>query len=219
MKAYKIKPIKIAFPFGEANVITVGQEGRGRRIVYVHAPENFTGSEPIEVASTRSGGVKLVHSKNYGTSNYWCAKISSAGTYTKRTGGAIYTNDMSAEVLAYGNGAYGDAGRNGSWLEILVKIKDGSMIRVEPIGGYKTDNYFLHFTETEVIRVEANQMEIHIEKNNLDVKPTDFGIFSEAFGKCSVLHPKTMAKHVSEESKARWYEQRQHFTWETNCYA
>lgn len=61
------------------------------------------------------------------------------------------------KLVAKGQGAFGVAGRTGSWDEILVIVKDGSVLRVKPSRG---DAYYLYFQESQVSQLCRDDLDL-----------------------------------------------------------
>lgn len=158
MKLYNINPEKMKFDWGEMDVVALGERGRGRHqeLIPFHAVFD-PAAEDYEIAPTQSGKPKIIRrGPGMGTSPGWIARLSGEGCYTRGTYGTVYAvgaaggNDRCrVAVKAVGRGAYGDAGRVGSWNEFLVVIKPPYPVRfyVRPSGGeHKIPRYWLVFT-------------------------------------------------------------------------
>lgn len=82
-------------------------------------------------------------------------------------------------MLAKGYGAWGAAGRIGSYDEFLCIIKDGTWVRVRPAGGsHKIPRYWLYFASDKVYRIGDEELDLFLE-NNTDVTDPREGITHE----------------------------------------
>mgnify|MGYP000845558041 CR=1 FL=1 len=169
MKPYNLYPIEKEFSWGKMNVIELGEEGRGRKLTYIpfHAPKD---AQYVEIATTRTGKPKIIESQN---SQGWLTRINTLGAYTRNTDGWIlvpldyYKN---IKVVAYGEGAWGDAGRLGRWTDYLLEIKDNTLIRVCPSGGsYKIPRYWLWFGENKVLEITNEVFDFFLEEKGLEI--------------------------------------------------
>lgn len=164
MKRYNIKPISKKFEWGEMMVVELGEDGRARKKVYVpyHARED---AQFLKIGTTRSGRPKIVEDTEAG--NAWLAYISAEGAYTRNTYGSVYCLKDDAEkikVIAYGHGAYGDAGRIGDWYDFLVVVPDNTWLYVRPSGGAeKRPRYWLFFGAERVYEVRKEEMDAFLE--------------------------------------------------------
>jgi len=175
VKRYNITPVGRKFSWGEMRLVTLGQRGRGRHegIIPYHADP---GAKYLKIARTRTGRPKIVAANN--ESRGWLAVLSGGGTYTRRTYGSVYcrTEDKDRiQVIASGYGAYGDAGRIGTWYEFLVAVPDHTFFKVRPAGGaHKIERYWLFFDSKEVHRIEKSKMDLFCETKGLDRPPEEF---------------------------------------------
>ena len=176
MKPYNITPFieKRKFSWGEMQILTLGQRGRGRHETIV--PYHASPADPLlKVTQTRAGRPKIVADNQ---AEGWLAVLSGAGTYTRGTYGTVYCRPEDKEtikVIASGYGAYGDAGRIGQWYEFLVELPDGILLKVRPAGGaHKLERYWLFFGSKEVHRIEKSEMDLFCETKGLDRPPEEF---------------------------------------------
>jgi hypothetical protein len=144
---FKPEDIKV----GDFNIsgFKLGETGRGRLQTIVPCP-----STPfVEPGLSKSGKFRL--NKAINTPNYWIAAISTKGEYIRGGRGYVYkTPNSKVELLTYGKGATGAAGRTGSWIHPLLKVPFGEVIRVKPM---RLEAYFLQFKENKVIRISYNE--------------------------------------------------------------
>jgi len=174
MKRYNINPIRENFSWGEMDVIRLGQRGRGRSLALVpyHAPKDC---EFLDISLTKSGKYKIVKGEK---DDKWLAVVSGAGTYTRDTYGTVYCLPKDKEnikIVAVGSGAYGDAGRIGSWYDFLAIVPNNTFLKVRPAGGkFKMPRYWLYFSEDKVFEIRKEEIGIFCDRMDLEVPPEDF---------------------------------------------
>lgn len=118
--------------------IALGEKGRGRHETFIPVPKEFP-DKPEEtvlgfsMGLTRSERPRLVVNRNGGDRSV-TALLSSNGGYRRGTCGEIYVL-TSSKVLAVatGYGAWGDAGRIGTWTDACIQFSSG-WIRVKYSG-------------------------------------------------------------------------------------
>lgn len=172
MKAYNIKPVEIKVD-GNSGSFTVlglslGEQGRGRQrtIVPVERESQF-----YNIGKTKTGNPKLFAGS--GDSDGWIARISCEGCYTRDTNGRASATEGVA-VIARGHGAEGDAGRLGTWDDLLLSVPDGAVVKVKPHGGSKRPAYFLHFQSSTVSKISEDAWAAYLDANDLDEQPREF---------------------------------------------
>jgi len=176
MRVYNLYPRKKEFSFGSLPVVEVGEEGRGRKLVYIPCPEKISPDSHYEVGTTRSLRPKIVKAKT--PSSGWIAKLSGEGVYTRGTYGTVYVPRQYAsqvKVLAHGWGAYGAAGRIGEYHEFIVEIKSPFPVifRVRPAGGrHKLPCYWLVFDEETVTKVTDEEYDLLVDQRD-DLPPRE----------------------------------------------
>ncbi len=141
------------FEFGKISQISLGEKGRGRKLLTLTAPEGCElkeGNNPdFTITQTKSGNWRVSENTRHDLTQY--VLLSAEGGYTRRGNGWIgrhTANTAEYELLAKGNGADGDAGRIGQWDVVLLKVvgkpqTDWLRIR-RGGGGYGTDPQFLY---------------------------------------------------------------------------
>ena len=159
-KAYNICPQEVSVADFKFPAIPLGEKGRGRTIVNVACPATFT---HLEVGTTKQGNPRLNSSTD---PKGWIARVSTSGAYIR---GAVGTVSAPPEVIdkvrvvARGQGAFGDAGRTGTWDDLLVATDlEEFILRVKPSRG---DAYILLFREAKVTKVtyeEADLLELYL---------------------------------------------------------
>lgn len=180
MKLFNIVPIVRVMSFGELSVIALGERGRGRYEAVIPCgvkKDDKFGS----IAKTKTGNPKIIPSSS--PEHGWLAVVSGSGTYTRGTYGTVYCQKEDVEkvqVLTLGNGAYGDAGKIGSWNEFLITITDNTFLRIRPAGGQgKIDRYNLFFSAEKVFRVPDSELESFCEQMGLDVPVTNIDLLTD----------------------------------------
>jgi hypothetical protein len=136
--------------------VTLGETGRGRKCIHVACPENFTF---LEIGKTKTGKPRL--NKSSSTTG-WIARISTSGAYIRgATGNADVSSEFidSIHVPVRGQGAFGAAGRTGTWDDVIVSTElDEFWLRVKPTRG---DAYILLFKKTgEVSKLSYPEAEL-----------------------------------------------------------
>lgn len=158
---------------GEMLVVTLGERGRGRHESYIpfHAPIDC---QLIELSTTKSGHIKIVPSQS---SLDWLAVVSGSGVYTRNTYGTVYVPPYltgNVKVVEYGYGAYGDAGRIGTWYEFLITVKDGTLLKVRPAGGSsKIARYWLYFGNDRVYKISSEEMPMFCDRFDIASPPEE----------------------------------------------
>jgi len=168
MKRFEIHPIEGEFDWGTMSIIELGESGRNRRLVYVpyHAPDD---AEFLEIGTTRSGRPKIIKSES---PEGWLAVVSGSGTYTRGTYGTAYcleSDKDKIQIIEYGKGAFGQAGRIGSWYEFLIAIPDDIFIRIRPAGGsHKIARYWLFFGKEKAYKISDNEIDLFCEARDIE---------------------------------------------------
>jgi len=143
------------FSFGKVEGIVMGEEGRGRKEVFLPSKYFILQGENLGlgVGQTKTGKPRINLDETSGT----YLMIGTYRGYTRRGDGFIdFTRPEALEFLTVAYGADGGAGRIGRWYDYLIKINDftkDTMIRVHYSGG----------GESSIILVTANQ--IHMFDN------------------------------------------------------
>ena len=143
------------FSFGKVEGIVMGEEGRGRKEVFIPSKYFVLQGENLGlgVGQTKTGKPRINLDETSGT----YLMIGTYRGYTRRGDGYIdFTRPDALEFLAVAYGADGGAGRIGRWYDYLIKVTDftkDTMIRVHYSGG----------GESSIILVTVNQ--IHIFDN------------------------------------------------------
>jgi len=206
VRIYNITPEKRRFSLGEMDVLSLGEYGRGRKLVLVPFHAEFDpNTNDYDVIFTSSGKPKIVRTGK--PSKGWLARINTEGVYTKNSVGyamVLRKHVKNVEVVAVGYGAYGAAGRAGKWYDYLVKIKPNTLIRVKKSGGYKTPPFYLYFTDDKVLKIREEEIVLFEEKYNITIPPmnSDTSLFSKGLENWIELDPILIEKvRKYEESK------------------
>jgi len=136
--------------FGKIYQLSMGEIGRGRRLMAVTCPKGTNiksgMNQDYTIGTTKSGKPRL----NKMTDNALYMMLSAQGGYTRRGNGTIRvlaSQKEEFEVMARGNGADGAAGKIGYWDCLLLKAPQNGIVQVRTSGGgYGTpsDLYLIH---------------------------------------------------------------------------
>jgi len=160
MKAYNICPQEVSVADFKFPALPLGEKGRGRILVNVACPATFT---HLEVGTTKQGKPRLNPSSN---PKGWVVRISTKGAYIRGAFGNVSTAPEAVDkiqVVARGQGAFGDAGRTGTWDDILLSTDlEEFILRVKVSRG---DAHLLLFKEGKVTKVtyeEADLLDLNL---------------------------------------------------------
>jgi len=137
--------------WGTFEFFAMGEEGRGRRLMTLPSgikADTITKGlhDDITIGTTRNGRPRI----NSGRDNEIYLMLTSSGGYTRRGNGYFQVpalQDSTIDVLAFGNGADGDAGRIGSWACILMRVPNDAdfITKIQYSGGGNEPHYvFCH---------------------------------------------------------------------------
>lgn len=164
MKTYNISVSEVKINDFSFTALTLGEKGRGRVIVNVACPQSFSN---LEVGTTKQGKPRLNTSKS---SKGWLARISTNGAYIRGASGNVSTNPEIAEkisVIARGQGAFGDAGRIGTWDDILISTElETFWLRVKPTRG---DAYIMIFDDNKAQKISYEELDLLVENIDIDI--------------------------------------------------
>ena len=178
MKQYKLDVREYQFSFGTHNAVILGERGRRRWQVIIPVASQVTEESLVDVTLTKN------HLKiGLGTSSDgWLARLNCCGCYTRGTIGVAYVHKQDAgkiELITYGYGAYGDAGRCGDWNDYLVVIQDGTLVKIKKSGGYKRPAMFLFFGKSEVLEISKEEVHVWADMYGYDVQGECFELIKE----------------------------------------
>ena len=170
--------------FGTIYQVSMGETGRGRKMLALTCPKNTIIKNGLNVeysiGLTKSGKPRIIQKED----STLYLLLSSEGGYTRRGDGTIQViNNQKEEfeVLARGNGADGMAGRIGTWDCILIKVPESTcIIRVRTSGGgYGTPSELFVIHEKKVYHCHLSELEECCESLGIDIpckiKYTDSG--------------------------------------------
>lgn len=161
--------------WGTLHQITMGEHGRGRKLVALTCPadiEEITVGlhKDLTIGSTKSGNPRIIKASD----DKLCMLLSAEGRYTRRGNGTIQVLQSDTDkysVLRRGNGADGDAGRIGYWDCMVVEApRDHGIIKVRTGGagyGIPADIYIIN--EGEVYKCKLDTIEDCCENLGIDV--------------------------------------------------
>lgn len=168
MKTYNIHANELEIGGVETTAIILGEAGRGRKLQKILCPMD---EEFLDYTFNRIGKVKLISSSS---DEGWIARISTLTSYVRGANGNISTTDAFAEdikILAHGQGAFGDAGRIGTWDDVLIATQlEKFWVRVKPSRG---DGYILRF-DRKVHKISFADAEL-LEMELMGSSPTSRG--------------------------------------------
>lgn len=175
-KAYNLTAKEVSIVDRIISVIQLGEDGRGRQLTSVPCPTGIEDGENVEVTLgekkpngvTTKPKISKVEEGSFDlSSQFWCARISTYGSYVRGANGNVsYSSGLEPKLVAKGYGAFGDAGRMGNWDDIIVVVRDGSILRVKPSRG---DAYFLQFGESCVHKINSvDELDLLGEKFDLE---------------------------------------------------
>lgn len=169
MKAYNLQASIHKLPFGNLEAIGLGERGRGRQYLLIPCPTGIQNGDPVDLSMTATGKPKIVRGNFSGE---WLVRVSTQYTYTRGTSGRILNpnREQKIKVISCGLGAYGDAGRIGSWKDYLLQAPVGSYLCVLPSGGRsKIPSYYLYFGDSNVLKMNKEEFGVFADLENLKV--------------------------------------------------
>lgn len=162
MKKYNLNKEKISFKWGEALGYSLGEEGRGRKKTLVIDRSETENVKPI---ITKNGGFMIVDSDS--ESNSWLALLSTNGGYKKNVDGYFKACESdNIKIFAMGNGAWGDAGRCGTYDEAIIEIPDNTWIMLRMSG--HSENYYMYFGTKEVHKITVEEIGAFCDMMNIE---------------------------------------------------
>ena len=165
MKAYNLNAKEIELSFGKISALVLGERGRGRWQVIVPAPKDIKDGSGVCIGKTKTGKNKIVFCDD---KKGWLARVSTEGRYVRGATGFIKANPAKVKIIEAGNGAYGDAGRLGTWKDYLLQIEDNTFVYVKPTRASTVSPYYLYFSKDNVYRVEREELDIFLD--NMDIE-------------------------------------------------
>ena len=170
-----------SFDFGTIHQVSLGEMGRGRRLLALTCPEStiIKNGMNIEytIGLTKSNRPRIF--KQIDRSMLFLL-LSTKGSYTRKGNGTIALPTKQVDnflPIAKGNGADGDAGRIGHWDCALIMVKDltkKSIIRVQRSGrGYDIPANFLLIDGLNVFNCLEDQLADACEMRNFEFPRMD----------------------------------------------
>lgn len=159
-RAHNLAASEVEMSFGKLRTIALGQKGRGRMLTYVPVEGDFPDGAPAALSTTRAGKPKIIAGHG-GDAAGWLARVSTEGPYIRGAYGHVRVRAQDralVSVVAYGYGAFGDAGRVGQWYDYLLALQSGAVLRVKPTRGYA---YFLHVMPDQIVRLEQEEAPVY----------------------------------------------------------
>lgn len=131
-------------------VMALGEPGRGRQLTLIRVPAAVAAQ--VQLEESKPGmpkRVAIVNSKPESVQMpcAWLARVSTCGAYVRGANGnvrVLVATASKVRVVARGQGAFGDAGRTGTWDDLLLVVEPGTVLRVKPS---RSDAYWVHFGE------------------------------------------------------------------------
>ena len=158
-KAFNLTSSEVEMSFGRLRAIALGQQGRGRLLTYVPCEGSFEDGACVVLTTTRNGRPKIIAGQPGSDATGWLARISTEGSYLRGAYGHVRALDPElVRVVAYGYGAFGDAGRVGRWYDYLLALQPGAVLRVKPT---REEPYFLHVTVDQIVRLEQEEASVY----------------------------------------------------------
>lgn len=148
MRTYQIYETTQEIEVGgqQVRALLLGEAGRGRKQTKVLVKAE----EGLAQAVARKVGNPVIQPSVDPVG--WLARISTQGAYIRGANGnlSIAPDQQGVTVITKGYGAFGLAGRTGTWDDLLLAIDDQAIIRVKPSRG---PAYLLCFGKQDVQRI------------------------------------------------------------------
>jgi hypothetical protein len=158
MKTYGINPRTFEIKNKEETLysleaIEMGEKGVGRKYLLVPCPLNFTYLQP---GTTKSGKIRLCQSDS---SDGWIVHINAKGAYLRDARGRIkIQSGITYSLLEKAYGAFGIAGRVGSWDDVLISVSaEFFFLLVKPTRGEK---YYISFKDGKATKLTPEEFDI-----------------------------------------------------------
>lgn len=172
MKTYNLNPSVMTIADKEINVLKLGEKGRGRIEKLIKCDSITDSMKVISPKPGMPGNVKIVMDTNNETG--LIIRVSTSGAYIRGANGNVSVNPNNVnnvKLVAKGYGAFGDAGRIGTWDDLLLIISAATVLRVKPSRG---DAYLLlvdsNFEVQKISYAEAELLEIDLYKSTTNTK-------------------------------------------------
>ena len=153
------------FGFGTLNVLKLGERGRGRYAAFLPFQcEIDEDASDYAVALSRSGRNKIVRRPD--APKGFIVRVNTHYAYTRNSVGDVRVLHGSADVVAKGYGAFGDAGALGGWHDVVFAVTTfPTVLYVTPSGGRsKVSPYWLVFlSPDQCSRVSEDEKDVFLE--------------------------------------------------------
>jgi hypothetical protein len=157
--------------------IVLGERGRGRVLAPIVVDPGVLDKDgfisgAVRIGETRSGKPKIVRGDEPPTA--WVDRINTLTSYVRGAYGWVGRLPGSGvSVIARGLGAFGDAGRVGTWGDYLLIVPTQTWLRVKPSRGQA---YFLWYPDLAgngEVRVAEDSIDAFAEGMDVPAPPTD----------------------------------------------
>ncbi len=180
------------------NIVFLGEDGRGRHYQKVglsrHNPPEVTAERIVDAfpktisLPPKDGKPEknfLVLEKPKSESNNFLIRINTLSGYEKGAFGSFKTITGSPQLLTSGNGAFGDAGRVGSWIDSLIILHPGDVIKIKPTLNWGKGGFALWVNEEFKPQTAPwDQYEILMATINARKNPDSFKLKGEGEMEC-----------------------------------
>lgn len=160
MKAYNLNVVTHTASFGNIDCIKLGEDGRGRKLTLVTCPKGIKDGDRVSLFAPKVGKPKIeIGGEDHSSS--WLMRLSTEGAYVRGANGNVRVfseHEGNVKVIAKGQGAFGDAGRTGTWDDFLIEVQPDTVLRIKPSRG---DAHYLHVLENTVIKLQIPDLNIY----------------------------------------------------------
>jgi hypothetical protein len=150
MKPYNLEPKIYEIATQSINLISLGEEGRGRKQVLIPC-DSLGESVGVKIEGNRP---RIINDPS--APEGWLARIRTEAGYKRNAWGHV-SAPSSVRLVAKGWGAYGLAGNCGIWDDVLLIAPIGGYVKVTPSRG---SDYVLLFKEEQVYTLSPEEAEL-----------------------------------------------------------
>ena len=165
MKTYNLNPSVVNVAGNDISVLKLGEKGRGRVEKLIKCDSITDSMKVLAPKAGMPGNVKIV--ADVDNSVGLIIRVSTEGSYVRGANGnvSVSPNDVDkVNVVAKGYGAFGDAGRTGTWDDVLLVVTNATVLRVKPSRGdaylMSIDEDFnvqkLSYSEAELLEIDLH---------------------------------------------------------------
>lgn len=172
-KNFQIKEKEMSF--GKLKGIALGEEGRGRKLLWLPIPANYNHNpltlglhEDLSIGYSRNNKPKIINKKD----DDLYLIVDTYGGYTRRGCGYVeylkeHKDDI--EFIAKGYGADGAAGRIGTWDVVVLKVlnKDFTVLRNRISGGNPSEIILIY--NSQVYTATRENISILFDSLDIDI--------------------------------------------------